>query len=107
MMMNDFCSDVDSTFISRRSWNLLKPGQQLGTRRHVLLLHDDRDGTSVPEVHLVEEASHNRPIGMIAIMLFFFSDFCSILCVIFIETWLERYEKYMKNLNPLKWLGKK
>jgi hypothetical protein len=59
--------DIDSTYF-RRSWNLLKPGQQLGARRHVLLLHDDRDGTAVPEVHLVEETSHDRPIGMIAIM---------------------------------------
>lgn len=48
----------------RRPWNIFELGEQHGTRDHVLLLHDVRDGTSVSKVPLVEEAFDHHPIGL-------------------------------------------
>lgn len=41
-----------------RSQHFLRPSEYLRTYCDVLLLYGSRDGTTVPEVHLVEEISH-------------------------------------------------
>lgn len=48
---------------TRRSWNIFELGKQYGTRDHVLLLHDVRDGTTIPKIPLVEKAFDHHPTG--------------------------------------------
>lgn len=50
---------------TRWSQHVLRIAQHLCAHRHVLLLYDSRDGSEVPEVHLVEEVPDHLPNGSI------------------------------------------
>ena len=50
-------------FWRRWSQHILRITQHFRSHNHVLLLHGVRDGSAIPEVHLVEEIPHNFPNG--------------------------------------------
>jgi len=62
-----------------RPQHVFCPSKHLRTHRDVFLLHGSRNGTAIPEVHLVEEVPHyyaNGKLNVISRYYEFRSDNC-------------------------------